>query len=284
MYWHMPNEPPKTRDLLTQELNPILNKDGVRKYITEPKGIKPAFDPFCVYYAFRQADLAAKVYERYVHLDTPLPRFTESCDENTTCAKVSVVAHINAGDAESDGMRYADYVAAALFAKTPKYERTFAHATLFQDWTDWDNLLAARCLLYSFGDGFTLYSVGRPVKPSNWPTDAAGDKIGFTFKPFDPAKHGDLIKKGAPMPVWPPYNKEVQGDGVDTERSKDEAARVAATWRTVLCDWGAPKAARAVVDCGFTARHGMNPDTHSELIDLVEEPHPACESPGCTIL
>jgi hypothetical protein len=84
--------------------------------------------------------------------------------------------------------------------------------SIFQDWSDWDNLVSVRCILASLPGDLTLHSVGRPVAP----------KCDLDF----------AAKYAGGLHSWPPCRtgNVVDGD-VDVTRSTEEAIDVAATWQ-----------------------------------------------------
>jgi hypothetical protein len=273
--WHTK---PKTAAALDEAVRGARSSEDIRAILTDPDGTKteaqrnkvqPMFDPFCVYYAAKRLDessvCAASEVTRYVAASGRIPHFVEAEPRDGTAATVRVVAHANAAVAKGDGAPYAQYIMTAL-ASGPRRAGPHTTVSLFQDWLDWDNLIAARCVLHSFGE-FTLYSVGRPVPPPGVP-HAPAPTVDWKAK-FDESKHAH-----GPLPMWPPYVGAVDDARVDDALSEREAADVAYTWRRVLDNWGARSS--AVENVGYTARHGMNPATHTAPTDIYHAPHAAC--------
>lgn len=251
--------------------------DNAKKRLEEMK-LKPLFDPFVAYMISRKDTTALSRLDVEVGvsaLGMPTMRARGGGASN-----VELVFHATEAEAARDGAEYARYVWDAMTRAVGwRHDDNFVNS-IFQDWSDWDNLVSVRCILASLPGDVTLYSVGRPVAP----------KCDLDF----------AAKYGGGLHSWPPCRtgNVVDGD-VDVTRSTEEAIDVAATWHYVLYEWMrkyyfdagytsryvlSPDAAKSptkapvrkifVVNCGFTKRHGMNPVMHSPIVDIYSA-HPA---------
>jgi hypothetical protein len=266
--------------------------DSAKERLEKMK-LKPLFDPFVAYMIHKKDGTSLSRLDVEVGvsaLGMPTMRARGPTRPGGTqspgsggASNVELVFHATEAEAARDGAEYARYVWDAMTRAVGwRHDGNFVNS-VFQDWSDWDNLVSVRCILASLPGDLTLYSVGRPVAP----------KCDLDF----------AAKYGGGLHSWPPCRtgNVVDGD-VDVTRSTEEAIDVAATWHYVLfglmTKWytDAPFSSRYVVppdgpkpsvdyplvpvrkifvvNCGFTKRHGMNPVMHSPIVDIYSA-HPA---------
>lgn len=163
---------------------------------------------------------------------------------------VKFVRYSDRSSAVADAKQYAQYVVRAL-TSTMGDSNDDNEISIVQDWADWDNRIAAKCILYTVPGTATLYSVGRPVESQG---------CGM----LDFAAKWDGSRPSGRAPSWPPCTH------VDQKLSTKESINVAATWVAVLRTWreSAPNRSLNVVNAGFTKYHGMNPTMHSPIVDI----------------
>ena len=258
--WTSVNFHAKRKFMSWHGISQNASDEQARKQLVSTR-LKPLFDPFVAYMISRKYDDDAENETKLQRLavsvgtsDLRLPVMKSEEGESNA----ELVYHSNKTDAAKDGAAYAEYVWAALTGTFRAHDRSYNAKftnSVVQDWSDWDNLVSVRCILYSLPGDLALYSVGRPVAPTM-------PKCVYNFK----AKYagGD---PSTPWPSWPLCSLEA----IDIPASSKEAIDVAATWYNILRDWKKEdpnERSFSVSNCGFTGRHGMNPAMHSPIVDI----------------
>jgi hypothetical protein len=243
------------------------NQEDLKQLVSAaPAGLKMAtlFDPFVAFVASEGNNRAYKYslapVDPYADPKTRMPRLSRGNADS-----VSAVYHKSEAAAKLDADKYAAYVAQCLTQQIDaEGDATSPNVTsIIQDWADWDNLIAAKCIMCSISGPVTLFSVGRPV---------ASRKCAGTLD-FAANYDGELV--GGHPPSWPPC-KNADGSradeaDIDLRKSDEEAVNVAATWVIILGEWlRKAKAKRTVrvVNCGYPMHHGMEPGMHSAIVDI----------------
>ena len=246
--WHNKSKAKSPEDL--HALEATFKKETTEKL--DKLDFQPLFDPFVAYMLDEDSEKNLELVNAEVGQDSRLmPTITQAA----ATSNVTFVRHKSKDDAMKDAENYAAYLVRSL---TGAINRSNAmsdedvEVSIVQDWIDWDNLVAAKCILRTVPGIATLYSVGRPV-----------ESVGCGIVDFAAPAWDGSRPTGRP-PIWPPCSN------VDKEKSTQESINVAATWVAIFRQWRkeAPNRVLRVVNAGFTIRHGMNPATHSPIVDI----------------
>ncbi len=178
------------------------------------------------------------------------------------------------GDA---GSAYAKYLVDAASAAKPLASASSASMVMFQDYPDWDNPWFVKCAMYSSTGDVTLYSVGRPVMAESEKRKYTRplDKIGAVLAWAKTVKIDETT--GAPTMPFADSTGELLTDdetrkvkAVDKGLSDADARNIAIGWARMVREWIGKESARTVTvaNCGYPARHGLNPLQHSKVLDL----------------
>jgi hypothetical protein len=229
-----------------------LEATMLNKSLKDPEFVlETLFDPFVAYIVDNASGPNGSKLFEFVDAEVGEDaRLMPTIGIATGKSTVKFVRHSDRSSAVADAKQYAQYVVRAL-TSTIGDSYGDNEISIVQDWADWDNPIAAKCILYTVPGAATLYSVGRPVESQG---------CGM----LDFAAKWDGSRPSGRAPAWPPCS------GVDSVLSAKEAVNVAATWVAVFRKWreSAPKRILSVVNAGFTKYHGMNPAMHSPIVDL----------------
>jgi hypothetical protein len=219
--------------------------------------LEPLFDPFVAYIVDQDSVTGDGRLFEFVNAevgedDRLMPTISQSHSPDPS--NVRFVRHKNTQSAVEDAKKYAQYIMRALTGaihKSSAIDDANVEVSIVQDWADWDNPIAAKCILYTVPGKATLYSVGRPVESQGCGMPDYGAKW-------------DGTRPSWRAPSWPPCTH------VDEKLSTKEAINVAATWVAVFRTWleRAPNRILSVVNAGFTKYHGMNPTMHTPIVDI----------------
>ena len=177
------------------------------------------------------------------------------------------------------GSAYAKYLVDAARAAKPRDGASSASMVMFQDYPDWDNPWFVKCAMYSSNGDVTLYSVGRPVMAESekrkytapmklyqrvmeWSSNVVIDpQGGAPMMPFADSTGTQLLSDDETRKV----------KAVDKGLSDADARNIAIGWARMVREWILKEVSArtvTVANCGYPARHGLNPLQHSKVLDL----------------